>query len=167
MHTCAVYTTSLVMSDLLHKHTTRWEIYVNRRGLPWGSLRPRQVGRAWLPCRPSWTSWNNAMFMLSSVKVQVWTLCSELDSGAVYINPPKSPSPLEGCFQERRRLMFNRAVQLSAAITTLREPNLQLHHIGHVHWEFHGTVWWQFSYIIAFRCHKERIELYDCFCFYI
>lgn len=53
------------------------------------------------------------MFMLSSVKVQMLTLCSELNSGAVYINPPKSPSPLEGCFKDKRRLMFHGPVQLS------------------------------------------------------
>ena len=93
-------------------------------GLPWGSLRPRQVGLAWLLCRPSWTSWNNAMFMLSSVKVQMLTLCSELVLGAVYINPPKSLSPLEGCFKEKRGLMFHNPVQLSVVsvaviVTTL------------------------------------------------
>lgn len=82
-------------------------IFIISAGLPWGSLRPLQVGLAWLLCRPSWTSWNNAMFMLSSVKVQMLTLCSELVSGAVYINPPKSPSPLEGCFKDKRRLMFH------------------------------------------------------------
>lgn len=64
------------------------------------------------------------MFMLSSVKVQVLTLCSELVSGAVYINPPKSLSPLEGCFKEKRRPMFHSPVLLSgfsvAVIVTKR-----------------------------------------------
>lgn len=69
--------------------------------------------------------------MLSSVKVQILTLCSELDSGAVYINPPKSLSPLEGCFKEKRRLMFHSAVQLSVfsaavTVTTLYELILEL-----------------------------------------
>lgn len=51
--------------------------------------------------------------MLSSVKVQMLTLCSELVLGAVYINPPKSLSPLEGCFKEKRGPMFHNPVQLS------------------------------------------------------
>lgn len=51
--------------------------------------------------------------MLSSVKVQMLTLCSELVSGAVYMNPTKSLTPLEGCFKEKRRLMFHSPVKLS------------------------------------------------------
>lgn len=69
--------------------------------------------------------------MLSSVKVQMLTLCSELDSGAVYINPLKSPSSLEECFKEKRRLMFHSAVQLSVfsvavPVTTLYKLILEL-----------------------------------------
>lgn len=64
---------------------TRWAVRrMTRWVLPSGSLQPLQVGLAGLPCRPSWTSWNNAMFMLSSVRVQMMTLCSELVSWAVY-----------------------------------------------------------------------------------
>lgn len=71
------------------------------------------------------------MFMLSSVKVQVLTLCSELVSGAVYRNPPKSLSPLEGCFKDKRRLMFHSPGQLSVfseavIVTTMYELILEL-----------------------------------------
>lgn len=70
--------------------------------LPSGSLQPLQVGLAWLPCRPSWTSWNNAMFMLSSVRVQMMTLCSELVSRAVYREPAQSPRRLWKDVLERK-----------------------------------------------------------------
>lgn len=106
MHTCVVYMIPLVMSDLLNKHTRHVRFMISG-ALPWGSLRLLQVGLAWLQCRPSWTSWNNAMFMLSSVKVQMLTLSSELDSGAVYINPLKPLSAWEGCFKEKSWLMFH------------------------------------------------------------
>lgn len=59
------------------------------------------------------------MFMLSSVKVQMLTLCSEIDSGGVYINPPKFLSPLEGCFKEKKRLIFHSAVWLSVLSVTV------------------------------------------------
>lgn len=122
---------SLLWCPIYCTNTWRAERFMMSGGLPWGSLRPLQVGLAWLSCKPSWTSWNNAMFMLSSGKVQMLTLCSELVSGAVYINPPKSLSPLEGCFKEKRRLMFHSPVQLSVfsvavIVTTLYELTLEL-----------------------------------------
>lgn len=132
MHTCGVCVRSPVLWCPIYCTNTRRTVrFTIGGGLPWGSLRPPQVGLAWLLCRPSWTSWNNEMFMLSSVKVQMLTLCSELVSGAVYINPPKSPSPLEGCFKDKRRLMFHGPVQLSVfsvavILTTICRPLIEL-----------------------------------------
>lgn len=88
------------------------------------------------------------MFMLSSVRVQMMTLCSELVSRAVYRNPPRSPSPLEGCFKEKRRLMFHRPARLSvfsdaATVTTMYELNWSYSsgvEIIHLQWECYRMI---------------------------
>lgn len=88
------------------------------------------------------------MFMLSSVRVQMMTLCSELVSRAVYRNPAPSPSPLEGCFKEKRRLMFHRPPPLSvfsdaATVTTMYELNWSYSadvEIIHLQWECYRMI---------------------------
>lgn len=88
------------------------------------------------------------MFMLSSVRVQMMTLCSELVSRAVYRNPAPSPSPLEGCFKEKRRLMFHRPARLSvfsdaATVTTTYELNWSYSadvEIIHLQWECYRMI---------------------------
>lgn len=47
-------------------------------GSPWGSLRRPRAGLAGPPCRPSWTSWRNEMFMLSQFNVWMLMLSSDL-----------------------------------------------------------------------------------------
>lgn len=59
------------------------------------------------------------MFTGSSVKVQMLTLCSDLGLGAVYINPLKSLSALEGSFNKKMETMFHsRVFAVDVIITT-------------------------------------------------
>lgn len=64
--------------------------------------------------------------MSSSLKVQMLTLCSNLDSETVYINTPKSLSALEGCFKEKRRPMFHSPAYVVVVATTLNELIVEL-----------------------------------------